>query len=184
MAAALAAGCAHAPAEPVAARVAPAGLLKNADFEAVASSGAHCPPSWGCSAHSNPHSYTFELSSEDRARGRYLQVTRVKPEPWALALQWLHRPDLAGSRVRLSALVNGEFLDGKAGVLIHVRGPSGTLLDRRKALLGRAPGWRRLSVEIDVAAGVERVEFGLVVEGGGRAGFDDVEALVLPPAGA
>ena len=182
--AAVAAGCASAPPEPVAARAAPAGLLKNADFEAAPVPGRGCPPSWGCTAHSNGASYTFELSSDSRSRGRFLKVARVQPEPWALVNQLLPKADLVGSRVRLAVSVHGESLEGSAGPMIVLHGPSGRVLDRRKALLARGPGWRRASVEIDVLPGTERVMVGLVVEGGGWVGFDDVEATVLPKAGA
>ncbi len=182
--AAVAAGCASAPPEPVAALAAPAGLVKNADFEAAPVPGRGCPPSWGCTAHSNGAAFTFEVSSDSRSRGRYLKVARVQPEPWALVNQPLPKADMVGRRVRLSVSVNGESLEGSAGPMIVLQGSSGRVLDRRKVLLSRGPGWRRASVEIDVLPGTERVVVGLVVEGGGWVGFDDVEATVLAKAGA
>ena len=193
LAAAVAAGCASAPPEPVtaiaapgpvAARAAPAGLVKNADFEAVPAPGRRCPPAWGCTAHSDGTSYTFELSPEYGPRGRYLKVARVRPEPWAMVSQVLPKADLAGRRVRLSVSVQGESLEGGAGPMILLHGPAGRVLDSRSVLLPRGPGWRRASVEIDVLPGTERVVVGLLVEGGGWVGFDDVEATVLPKAGA
>jgi len=183
--AAVAAGCAGTPpVEPVAARPAAPAMLKNADFEADPVPGRRCPPSWGCTAHSDGSSYTFELSSDSGTRGRYLKVTRVRPEPWAMVRQLLPKADLVGSRVRLSVSVHGESLEGGAGPMILLHGASGRVLDSRNVLLKRGPGWRRASVEIDVLPGTERVVVGLLVEGGGWVGFDDVEATVLPLAGA
>jgi hypothetical protein len=197
--AAIAAGCAQAPPDlavaqaPPAARplpqaaaapIAPRSLLKNADFEADPASGRKCPPSWGCAAHSNADSYTFELASDSRSRGRYLKVTRVHPEPWGLAIQPLPVGEVAGRRLRVSVAVLGESLEGGAGPMILLHGPGGRVLGHRKTLLAQGPGWRRASVEIDVVPGTERVECGLVVEGAGWAGFDDVEAIVLPRDGA
>jgi hypothetical protein len=200
--AAVAAGCAQTPPQPAAAQVAaqPAaaaarpqasaapmasrGLVKNADFEADPAPGRRCPPSWGCAAHSNADSYAFELASDSRSRGRYLKLTRVLPEPWGMAIQPLPAGEVAGKRLRVSVSVLGESLEGGAGPLIILHGQGGRVLDHRKALLTRGPGWRRASVEIDVVPGTQRVECGLVVEGAGWAGFDDVEVAVLPREGA
>lgn len=193
--AAASAACAHAPPEPATARAeaapaaaqapAPAAspaLLVNADFDAPALAGRSCPPSWGCSAHSEATSYAFELAPGPR--GRYLKVTRVKPEPWGMAIQTMRKADWEGRRLRLTVAVNGESVEGGAGPMILLHGPGGRILGHRKALLARGPGWRRASVEIDVPAGTERIECALVIEGAGWAGFDDVEAVLLPRAGA
>jgi hypothetical protein len=172
--AALLAGCAHTPPEFVTARTVPPGLLKNADFEADPDPSRRCPPSWGCLAHSNAASYTFELASDARSHGRYLKVTRVHPEPWAMANQLLPAAQMAGKRLRISVSVLGEALEGGAGPMVILQGPGGRVLGHRQATLTRGPGWRRASVEIDVVPGTERVECGLLVEGSGWAGFDDV----------
>lgn len=188
--AALAAACAHAPPDPAPARAtaapaaAPAaspGLLLNADFDAEALAGRSCPPSWGCSAHSEATSYAFELAAGPR--GRYLKVTRVKPEPWGMAVQTMRKAEWDGKRLRLSVAVNGESVEGGAGPMILLHGPGGRILGHRKTLLARGPGWRRATVEIDVPAGTERIECALVIEGAGWAGFDDVEAVLVPRAG-
>lgn len=177
------AAVARTPPQPAAAPTAPRGLLKNADFEAAPTPDRSCPPSWGCSAHSNAAAYTFELASDSRSRGRFLKVARVHPEPWGLAIQPVPAGEVAGRRLRISVSVFGESLEGGAGPMVLLHGAGGRVLGHRKALLTRGPGWRRASVEIDVVPGTQRVECGLVVEGAGWAGFDDVEATVLPPAG-
>jgi len=157
--------------------------LRNGNFEAEVVPGRSCPPSWGCASHSDGRSYAFEVSTGTGPRGRYLKVTRMKPEPWAIAVQTLPPADYVGKRLRLTVEVNAEALEGAAGPLIILHGAGGRVLGHRKVLLKRGAGWRRASVEIDVVPGTERVECALTVEGGGTAGFDDVEAVVLPREG-
>ncbi len=193
VAAAIATGCASPPSDPVVASAPAQGAfvassrpvpLKNGDFEAEPVPGRDCPPSWGCAAHVNPKSFRFEIASGSKSRGRYLKVTRVLDEPWALVTQWVPATQMVGSRVRFSMSVHGEALEGGAGPLLILQGPSGRELDHRKILLARGPGWQRVSVEIDVVPGTEGVGFGLVLEGGGAVGFDDVEAVLLPREGS
>ena len=166
-----------------AARAGTPGLVRNADFEAAPKPGRDCPPSWWCTMHNDPRSYRFELATAAGSSGRFLKVTRVKPEPWALVTQGVSATGLAGKRLRVSVAVNAEGLDGEAGPMILLQGPGGRVIGERKVLLKRGPGWRRASAELDVVAGTEQVEVGLLVEGGGWVGFDRVDATVLPPAG-
>lgn len=190
MAAGLAGGCAAPPSgqestgkaasAPAAAVVA---RLSNSDFEADPLPGRACPPSWGCSMHADTTAFAFEVVSDARPKGRYLRITRVKPEPWAMATQAVPGSGLAGRRVRLSVDVLAEALEGGAGPAVVLQGTGGRVLDARQSLVARGPGWRRASAEIEVAAGTERVELGLHMEGGGWVGFDNVELVVLPPAG-
>ncbi len=157
--------------------------LKNADFEAEPVPGKDCPPSWGCSAHANARAFAFEIKSDPPPHGRYLRVTRVLPEPWALVNQLVPAQRMVGARLRLSVSVHGESLEGLAGPMIILQGESGRVIDHRKTLLAPGPGWRRATVEIDVAPDTEQIECALAIEGGGSVGFDDVEAVLLPREG-
>jgi hypothetical protein len=179
-------GCATAQDAPPAAPAPSAapGLLKNVDFEADPVARRDCPASWWCSMHSNPKSFRFELATEPHSRGRFLRVSRVKNEPWAIVTQTVKAAPLKGRRVRMSASVYATALEGKAGPFILLQGASGVTLSRERTLLERGPGWRRATVEIDVAESAEMVMFGLRMQGGGWVGFDDVEVVVLPKAGA
>jgi hypothetical protein len=189
-AAVFAGGCATADGdaaarEPDAARVSRAvtpGLLRNADFEADAIPGRACPASWWCTMHNDTTSFAFSLVTGSGSHGRYLKVARLKMEPWALVTQVIPAAGLAGRRMRVSVAVNAENLDGGAGLLVILQGNGGRVLGDRKVLQARGPGWHRVGAEIDVVAGTEMVEVGLILEGGGEAGFDDVEVTVLPPA--
>jgi hypothetical protein len=168
--------------EPASRPVAPI-TLRNTDFEANPVQGRPCPPSWWCTMHNDPDSFQFGLASEPGSRGRFLKITRVKPEPWALVTQVVPATGLASRRLRVSADVFAEALDGGAGLLVMLQGPGGRVIGQRKVLLERGPGWRRAVAEIDVVSGTELVEIGLIIEGGGSVGFDDVQAAVVPAAG-
>ncbi|MBL0141259.1 MAG: hypothetical protein IPP91_04140 [Betaproteobacteria bacterium] len=159
------------------------GLLRNADFEAAPDPWRPCPASWWCTMHNDTTAFAFSLASDPGSQGRYLKVTRIKKEPWAMATQSVPGAGLVGKRLRVSVAVNAEGLDGSAGVVIILHGPGGGVLDDRRSLLTRAPGWRRAGVDIDVPAGTELVEVALILEGGGEVCFDDVEVAVLPPSG-
>jgi hypothetical protein len=154
------------------------GMVRNAGFEDNLLRGRACPPSWWCTMHSDTSSFAFEIASDARSNGRYLKVRRVKPEPWALVTQSFPAAGLSGKRLQLSVAVNTESLEGAgsaAGPVIILHGAGGRAVDRRETLVKRGPGWQRASTEIDVPAGIELVEIGLLLQGGGAAGFDDVE---------
>jgi hypothetical protein len=131
---------------------------------------------------SDPASYIFALASDSRSHGTYLKVMRVKPEPWALAAQSVQASTFVGKRLRVTVAVNAEELEGGAGPMILLQGAGGRVLGERKVLQKRSAGWQRVGAEIDVPPGTEVVEVGLILEGGGAVGFDDVEVAALAPA--
>lgn len=152
----------------------PLRLIGNPDFEADPTPDRECPPSWWCSMHADPHSFQFRLDSE-ASRGRFLRVTRLRPEPWAMANQGIPARDLVGKRVRLAALVNTESLDeGVAGVMLVLQASGGRQMQIRNDLLTKGRGWRVASTEIEVVQGTQLLDVILVIEGGGTVGFDDV----------
>jgi len=175
-------GCAIATDAPVLRGAGPS-LLRNGDFESAPSPGRGCPPSWWCTMHADTDSFNFGLAAGQGSAGRHLRVTRVKPEPWALVTQVIPGAGLVGKRVRMSVAVNAEGRDGAAGPVVILQGVGGRVLGQRRSMLPAGPGWRRASAEIDVVAGTEQVEFGLLVDGAGSVGFDDVEAMVVTPPG-
>lgn len=156
-------------------------LLRNPGFEADPAPGRECPPFWWCTMHADPTSFHFSVTSEPRSKGRFLKVTRVKNEPWAMVTQTIPAAGLAGRRIRLSASVDAGAFEGKAGPAIILQGAGGRAIDHRQALLEPGPGWRRTNTEIVVAEGTQIVEIALIAEGGGTVGFDDVEVSVSPP---
>jgi hypothetical protein len=66
--------------------------------------------------HSDPKSFKFEVATQSHSPDRFLRVSRVKNEPWAITTQTVKAAALKGRRVRMSASVYAEALEGKAGV--------------------------------------------------------------------
>lgn len=157
------------------------GPIRNADFEDDPLPGRPCPPSWWCMMHANTKAYDFSLATGDSARGRYLKVRQVKEEFWAMSMQTIPAAGLAERLVRLSVAVNTTGLvNGGAGPMLVAQGDGGRVLGQGKSLVAPGTGWRRASVELKVPAGTQMVEIGLRMEGGGWAGFDEVQVEIAP----
>jgi hypothetical protein len=157
--------------------------LRNADFAMEPAPGRTCPAHWGCSMHADPSSFRFSVETDPRSKVRSLRIERIKKEPWAIASQTIQVGALAGKRVRLTVAVLAEEVEGKgAGPMLIIQGVGGHTIADAQQLLPRTPGWRQVSVELDVIAGAQAVEIGLLLEGGGVARFDDVRLEVLGAA--
>lgn len=184
VAASILGGCAAAGEAPDAAgaqRTGPPGPVRNADFEDDPLPGRPCPPSWWCMMHANTKAYDFSLATGDSVRGRYLKVRQVKEEFWAVSMQTIPAAGLAGRLVRLSVAVNTTGLvKGGAGPMLIAQGDGGRVLDQAISLNAPGMGWRRASVELKVPAGTQMVEIGMRMEGGGWAGFDEVQFEIAP----
>lgn len=157
--------------------------LKNADFAMDPPPGRTCPAHWGCSMHADPSSFRFSVATDPRSKVRSLRIERIKNEPWAIASQTIPAGALAGQRLRLTAAVLADEVEGKgAGPMLIIQGVGGHTIADAQQLLPRTPGWKQVSVELDVVAGAQAVEIGLLLEGGGVVRFDDVRLEVLGPA--
>lgn len=191
LAAASLAGCAGqpaaAPSPAVAAPSVPVTMadgpvaLANAGFDVISGAGANCPPAWECTAHVNSAAFTFAVVTDPSTGNRFLRVSRVKPEPWALVTRTLPGKGLAGKRLSLAFRLNTENVQGQAGPVIMLQGPDGRVVAHRQVLEAPAKGWRTARAEIDVPAGVHLVEFGILLEGGGAVDADDASLEVVTP---
>lgn len=177
-------GPATAPAAPPPA-TSPVLVLKNAGFEAI-STGARCPPGWGCSAHADPDAFAFRLDPAVKSEGRQsLRVERVTPEPWGLATQFVEAGKLRGARVRFSMALKLEGMEGNgAGPVFISQGASGVTLTSKQDLAKGTADWKRVALEFLVPRGAEGFEVGLLIEGPGKAWIDDarLEVLEMPQA--
>jgi hypothetical protein len=140
-----------------------------------------CPEGWNCLMHADPTSFRFLLDESQPAGGRRsLCIEPVRHEPWAKASQWVIDPRVRGRRVRLSLAVRTEHVAGDgAGALIVLHGDSGQVLGTERRLVSGDNGWRRVSAELVVPPATHDIELGAVLEGSGRACFDDVRLEVI-----
>jgi hypothetical protein len=160
--------------------------LQNPGFESDPVAGVNCAPLWGCSAHSDPQSFRYVVDDAVVAGGRRsLRMERVKPEPWALATQVIRDPKLRGAKLRFSLAVRTENATGNgAGVFFLAHGPGGSMVGHQQRLAKGTTDWQRLAVDVVVPAGAELFEVGAIVEGPGRAWFDDARLEVVELASA
>jgi hypothetical protein len=164
--------------------LAPPGLreLRNPGFESDTPANARCPVGWHCSAHSTPKSFRFFVDEGGSEGKRSMCIEPVGKEPWALVTQASYDTGLRGSRMRFSIAVRLTDVSGPGAgpwvqVLVPGRGkPTYQDLDQGSG------GWQRRSVEFDVPGDASLVEFGVTMNGKGRACFDDARLEVLQPA--
>ena len=160
--------------------------LQNPGFESDPVAGVNCVPLWGCSAHSDPESFRYVVDDAVVAGGRRsLRMERVRPEPWALATQVVKDPKLRGAKLRFSLAVRTENATGNgAGVFFLAHGAGGSVAGHRQRLAQGTTDWQRIAIDVVVPGGAELIEVGAIVEGPGRAWFDDARLEVLELASA
>jgi hypothetical protein len=148
--------------------------LRNAGFEADAPASG-CAPGWGCSSHSDPHSFRHEIDAAVKAEGqRSLRIERVRDEPWTLVTQHVINPTLRGARMRFTLAVRVEGVTGKGGgpiVLVH--GPGGATIHHDQALVLGTADWKRMTVEFDIPTNAESFDVGAILEGPGKLWIDE-----------
>jgi hypothetical protein len=177
----LLAGCAAVPVAPAAPAL-PTVALRNPGFESAPRVGERCAEHWSCTMHADPSSFRFVLEGAGAGAGqRSLCIERVTKEPWALLTQGIDHEPLRGRRLRLSMAVRAEGIDGRgAGPWVLVQGVP-VAQGHFERLAARTDGWQRLSVDFVVEPAATLVEVGAVLEGGGRACFDDARLELLGP---
>jgi hypothetical protein len=156
--------------------------LRNPGFESAPRGQERCAPHWGCTMHNDTDAFRFRLDGIAPARGeRSLCIERLKLEPWGLATQGVDAQALRGKRVRFSADIRAEVVDGRgAGPWVQVHGVP-LAEGHFERLATRTDGWRRMVVVFPVAASATLVEVGLVLEGGGHACIDEARLEILGP---
>jgi hypothetical protein len=179
-AAVIVSACAASPAPiaPVAiAAPAPAAapLMRNAGFEDPTPADRPCPVGWECSAHVDIQSFTYSIAREGASGAASMCIERVGKEPWALATQGFHTTAMRGKRMRLSMSVRAQGLAGGAGPFFKSEGGRA----HAQKLVQSTNGWERVAVELDIPADSNLLVVGALIEGGGKACFDDVRLEVL-----
>ena len=174
-AAALVAACAASPVPPQAVPPPAYPVLVNAGFEDPPVAERPCAPRWECSAHVHTGAFRYFVAKEAASGHASLCIERVGNEPWALVTQGFHTTALRNKRLRLSMAVQAQGLDGGAGPFAQSQGGRA----HAQKLVKATSGWERVAVELDVPADSSLVVLGAVLEGGGRACFDDVRLEVI-----
>ena len=158
--------------------------LPNADFEADFPRNYNCPVEWGCTMHSDPHSFRYFLDETTPKSGkRSLCIEPLKMEPWARASQFLIDKSWQGALIRFSVDIRVENMgraDGMGGgAFITVQGGSGQVLATKSNLVKGPAGWQRVEAELVAPTGGFVLEFGVGLVGPGRVCADDARLEIV-----
>ena len=177
--------------------VAPAQELepRNLSFEASPAQPGDPPPGWWFIQHAGPPSFEFAIDDQVAKDGKQsLRIKRTGAQPFGLALQRIKPDRFRGKRVRLSAFLRldnvepygrGALRDMSGAVLmLRSEGGGGMVLDdmRDRPLRGTKP-WTEVSVEIEVPATANTLEFAATLSGTGTLWVDAVKLEVVEPSG-
>lgn len=94
----------------------------------------------------------------------------------ARATQRIAPPDVRGNRVRVSAYIRTERVDGSAGLTIRVDSAEGLLFvdGMREQGAAGTSDWTRYTIEAPVFAAAEHIEISAMLRGEGTAWFDGI----------
>ena len=104
---------------------------------------------------------------EDSTKGFGTLMQQVKPG------------ELAGGRIRLTAFVRGEGVEGWGGVWMRVdRGQEVAAFDNmQKRPLTGSFDWKEVSIVLDVAEEADKIAFGILLDGPGKIWIDDIQIV-------
>lgn len=141
-------------------------------------------------AGSRPQDYRVELEEGGGRHGTLAASLSSRgpgspPEGFVTLMRWIDAQPYQGKRVRLSAWVKAESVEGWAGLWMRVDDDDAdrsTAFDNMedRAIQGTRE-WRRYEVVVDVAPVGDRVSYGLLLSGKGTAWVDDFRIEVVDP---
>jgi erythromycin esterase len=124
-------------------------------------------------------SCALRLSGTGGVKERFIPVSRTVPVNQA-----------AGHPVTLSGHIRTDDVSGWAGLWLRVDGPWGRMMSlENMSRIGPrgTTSWKRFEITLPVPPEAERIAFGVLLSGGGRAWFDDLQLSVnqsvsVPPS--
>jgi hypothetical protein len=141
--------------------------------------------------HADPRSFRFFLDGEAPGAGkRSLCIEPITKQPYGKAIQSHHDARLWGGKlVRVSMMVKVENVTGAgAGPMLAAHDSPGLIARPRttyvrysEKLVSGTSGWQRVETELVVPPETVLIEFGALLQGAGRACFDDVRVEFLQP---
>jgi hypothetical protein len=129
----------------------------------------------------------YELSRDDtekhggKASG-CVRSTGNGTDGFGTLTQWFRADGYRGKRVRMSAYVKTDGVEGKAGLWMRIDGKEKTGLAFDN-MMGRpvqgTTDWKKYEVVLDVPEEAEEIFFGFLVAGKGRGWVDDIAFQVV-----
>lgn len=137
-------------------------------------------------AGSHPSHFTLCLDdtiTHQGARAATIQANEA-PEDFSTLMQQFKADTYRGQRLRLSANVRAEAVEGWAGLWMRVDGPAGQFLAfdnmQRRPLQGTLD-WSQQSVVLDVPEQGELISIGILLDGPGQVWMAGVGVEVVGP---
>jgi len=139
-------------------------------------------------AGSRPQDYRVELEEEGGRQGTLAASLGSRgqdspPEGFVTLMRWIDARPYQGKRVRLSAWVKAESIEGWAGLWMRVDDDDADRSIAFDNMEDRAVrgtrDWRRYEVVVDVAPEGDRVSYGILLSGKGTAWVDDFQLEVV-----
>lgn len=163
--------------------------VRNAGFEADSPPDTNCTTDWGCVMHADPRSFRFFIDEKAPASGkRCLCIEPITNQPYGKAVQSRLDPEVwGGALVRVSMSVRLENVTGPgAGPILVAHDSAGFAAKPRTSyvrysekLVNGTSGWQRVETELLIPPETVSIEFGALLQGAGRACFDDVRLEFL-----
>jgi hypothetical protein len=129
---------------------------------------------------SNPQDYEAGIDhsvTSNRKSSGYLKAKVAQPSGFSTLMQMFKADSYRNQRMRFSAAVKSEGLDGWAGLWMRVDGPVQTLdIDNmhNRPIKGTTD-WQKYEVVLDVPQESVNVAFGILLEGKGQVWLSDVQ---------
>lgn len=145
---------------------------------------AAIPSGWFVTG-SQPKNYEFDIDNSVAAEGKRsatITARSEKPEGFGTLMQTIAADDYRGSRTRLSGALKSMNAD-RAQMWLRVDGPNGKSvafdnMDDRP--LSGTQEWARYFIVLDVPADAAKLNYGVLLSGGGKVWFDDFKLEKVP----
>lgn len=132
-------------------------------------------------AGSHPQDYEQGIDSSVPYNGKnsgYLKAKVAQPGGFGTLMQMFKADYYRNKRMRLSAAVKSEGLEGWAGLWMRIDGPGGNTLgfdNMQSRPIKGTTDWQKYEVVLDVPRESVYIAFGILLEGKGQAWLSDVQ---------
>jgi hypothetical protein len=130
---------------------------------------------------SGSHANAYEYGSEEKADGKncgYLRSKEAWSEGFGTLMQVFKATEYSNKRLRYSALVKAEDIEGWAGLWLRVDGSQKQMLAfdnmQNRPIKGTAD-WQRYEVVLDVPQESINIAFGILLHGIGQVWISDIQ---------
>lgn len=137
------------------------------------------------SAGSDPDDYSIGADRNVRHSGKasgYIKSKGLNPKGFGTLMQMSRADDYRGKRVRMSAYIKSEKIEGWAGMWMRIDGPESKTLsfdNMADRPIKGTTNWGKYEVVLDVPGNSEYIAFGILLRGKGQAWIDDIQFEIV-----